>query len=127
MCKPPKAIHWAALGVKSDTRAGKLLSMGGSYVWKSSSYSAQRALAEEAATASELAKGTVRVLGGASLLYSGYNFVSDPTWGRFLELGISGLSIVPRWGWIVGGVYFAADMGWKAYSGKTIQQSVDGE
>lgn len=56
------AIPGAALGFVTETKAGKLLSMGGSYVWKSSSYSAQRELANEMAAGSEFAKGAGKAL-----------------------------------------------------------------
>jgi hypothetical protein len=71
--------------------------------------------------------GAGRAVGAVAVVYNGYELLNHPTWGRGLETVISGVSLVPGWGWIVGGTYFLANLGWEAYSGKSIQKSIDGE
>jgi RHS repeat-associated protein len=73
-------------------------------------------------------EGASRVLGIASTLYNAGKFVAHPSWGRGLETAVSGLSLIPGWGWAVGATYFMIDIGWQAsHNGKSISQTIDGE
>ncbi len=72
-------------------------------------------------------EGAGRALGGAAVLYNVYQLGEHPSIGRGIETVVSIVSLAPGWGWIVGGTYFLADMGWKSYSGKSIQESIDEE
>lgn len=51
-----------------------------------------------------------RYLGAASLGYNVVKLFDKPSWGKGLETVISGVSLIPGWGWAVGATYFVADL-----------------
>jgi hypothetical protein len=59
-----------------------------------------------------------RYLGAASVGYNVVKLLDKPSWGRGLETVISGVSLVPGWGWAVGATYFVADMISEGTTGK---------
>ena len=121
------AIPIAAVGFVTGTKTGKLLSMGGSYVWKSSSYAAQRELIREMAVGSDAIKSAGAAVGAVSALITGvqvaYNQQINAS--NILDVAVTGASFIPVVGWAIGLSYFAADMITLGITGASIGQHLD--
>jgi RHS repeat-associated protein len=118
----------------AETKAGRVLSMGGAFVFKTSSYSLQKAMVnpvigrfmgKEITTLTGI-KGAGKVLGVAGLFFTGADMIQngvntsntmDATFGVF--------SFVPGVGWVVGGAYFIGNAVSTGLTGKNIGQHVD--
>ena len=113
----------------AGTKAGKISAIGGSYVWKSSTYSTQKALLQQAAIGSKLIK-TINL--GNNILTAGFTIADGVTNGfeahHFADLGIQaviyGISAsVPVFGWVLGGAYFVGDLYFQStHDGKSITE-----
>ncbi len=68
-----------------------------------------------------------KALGYAGMAISVYDIgMNGLNVSNSLDLIMGGIAFVPGWGWVVSGTYFAANLMWEAYSGKTIGQSIQG-
>ena len=110
-----------------ETKAGKMMAIGGSHVWKSSTYSAQRSLARELAIGSKgikIAGNTLGIVGlgftGADIIQNGFNTSNS------LDAAMGIISFVPGWGWIVGGIYFIGNAALESTTGKNLGHHIDG-
>jgi len=110
----------------SGTKSGKTLSMGGAYVWRASTYSAQKALLTELAYGSKTIGKIGNNLGYAGLVITGVDmYMNGINTSNSLDAVMGIVSFVPGWGWIVGGVYFIGNATVEAATGKNIGQHID--
>jgi hypothetical protein len=72
-------------------------------------------------------EGAGQALGALSLTYNLVKFGEDPSAGKLLETVISGVSLIPGWGWAIGARYFFTDLVVKGITDKSIAQHIDGE
>ncbi len=113
-------IPGTALSI-AGTRGGKLLSMGGSYVFKSSAFLQQMSLGREAAFAGKFIKGGGYVLGGAGILLTTIDIgVNGLNVSNGMDFVIGAVSFVPGVGWVIGVVYFVGNAAVISTTGKSI-------
>ncbi|MDO8897140.1 MAG: hypothetical protein Q7V19_05775, partial [Bacteroidales bacterium] len=69
-------------------------------------------------------KNTGRTLGYTSIALSGVDMtINGVNVSNSLDLIMGGVAFVPGFGWAISGLYFAGNLGWQAYSGRTIGES----
>src|SRR5690606_27593273 len=108
------------------TKTGKVMSMGGSHVYKSSTYATQRALAREAAFAGRYIKAGGYLLGGLGIgLTLADMKVNGVTTSNSIDLIMGGVSMVPGWGWVAGSIYFIGNAALKAGTGMDLGEYFD--
>ena len=111
----------------AGTKAGKMAAIGGNYVYKSSTYAAQRALARELAIGSKFVKGAGKALGwGGVILTAGDMYYKGINTSNSLDMTMGIVSMkIPGGGWIVGGIYFIGNAALEAGTGKDFGQWID--
>jgi hypothetical protein len=70
-------------------------------------------------------KNTGRVLGYTGMFLSGVDMATNGVnVSNSLDLIMGGVAFIPGFGWAVSGLYFVGNLGWQAYSGRTIGESI---
>jgi hypothetical protein len=101
------------------------LSMGG-HSFSTASYSAQRSLMHQAASASRSLKLAGNAMGGfGTALTVGDMMVNGVNTSNSIDLAMGVIGFIPGWGWAVSGLYYIGNEATKAYTGKDIGQHID--
>jgi len=99
--------------------------MGG-LKFSTSPYSVQKSLINEAKWAGKYVKGAGNILGGVGIGITLYDMkVNGVTTSNSIDLIMGGISFIPGWGWIAGGIYFIGNAALKAGTGKDLGEHID--
>lgn len=99
------------------------LTIGGSYVYRSSTYAAQRALAFEAVKTGKALKIGGNVQGGVGIGLTLYDMkVNGINASNTLDAAVGAASFIPGVGWIIGSVYFVSNAYMQATTGESIAE-----
>ncbi|RYD53226.1 MAG: hypothetical protein EOP52_03545 [Sphingobacteriales bacterium] len=103
-------IQGNSIGFVTESKTGKMLSIGGRHLFKGATFARRLYLARDMAITGKFWSITGDVLGGAGVAISIIDMgVNGPDADNTADLVIGVVSFVPGVGWVIGGVYFGVN------------------